>query len=248
MIARVIRLVTADGAAVRPAAHPSPTRPARRVARWLRRRRPRQTRPARGRRARLARLAERPRSIPLALAVTVTLGAAAATVSRAAALALAAGLVVLAATQGPRALARTATGPLLGAVIIVAGLLPSMPEHAPACPLPAALGLLIALSLVYLLHTPRQLAAATVVTATTAIALTAGPLRTRLATLSPRLTITSTDRADATTAALHRLTASPAIGAGPGPGHPDLAQRERPAHHHSLRPQRIPPTRQGLWI
>jgi hypothetical protein len=79
----------------------------------------------------LGRLVDAPGSLPLALAATGLLAGAAATMSRAAVLALAVGLVVLAGLRGFPGTARAALGPCMGALVALAGLVPSMPDVGP---------------------------------------------------------------------------------------------------------------------
>src|SRR6266545_4473405 len=70
-----------------------------------------------------------------------------ATMSRAGAFALAVGLLVLAGLRGPGVTARAAAGPLAGAVVALACLLPSVPAASPPRPALALAGLCAGLSL-----------------------------------------------------------------------------------------------------
>jgi hypothetical protein len=89
----------------------------------------------------LARLEGAPRSLPLVLVATGLLAGLAATLSRAGLAAFAVGLVVLACLRGVRATARTLAGPAGGAVVALAGLVPSMPATGPPRPALALAGL-----------------------------------------------------------------------------------------------------------
>jgi hypothetical protein len=95
----------------------------------------------------LARLVGAPGSVPLVLAATGLLAGLGATMSRAGALALAIGLLVLAGLQGFRATARAAVGPLVGAVVALVCLVPSMPAASPPRPVLAFAGLCVGLVL-----------------------------------------------------------------------------------------------------
>ncbi len=95
----------------------------------------------------LARLAGAPRSVPLVVAVTGLLAGAAATMSRAGAIGLLAGLVVLAALEGPGRVLRVAAGPCAGALVALAGLVPSMLAAGQPRPLVAVAGLAAGLAL-----------------------------------------------------------------------------------------------------
>jgi O-Antigen ligase len=95
----------------------------------------------------LARLTEQPRSLFLTLAATGLLTGLAATVSRAGALAFTVGLIVLALLRGPRATARAGLGPVAGALLALACLLPSMPAAAAPWPMLAVAGLAAGLAL-----------------------------------------------------------------------------------------------------
>ena len=90
----------------------------------------------------LACLTEAPRSTRLALSTTVLLTGLIATLSRAGLMAVVAGLLVLAAARGPKALTRSAWGPALGAAVAALGLVPTMtagsPRPRPCSPSPPA--------------------------------------------------------------------------------------------------------------
>ncbi|MEO6500895.1 MAG: O-antigen ligase family protein, partial [Jatrophihabitantaceae bacterium] len=94
----------------------------------------------------LACLTEAPRSTRLALSTTVLLTGLIATLSRAGLLALVAGLLVLAAARGPKALTRSAWGPTLGAAVAALGLVPTMTAGSPR-PVPAVLALAAGLAI-----------------------------------------------------------------------------------------------------
>jgi O-antigen ligase len=173
----------------------------------------------------LARLADAPGSLPLALAATGLLAGAAATLSRAAALALAVGLVVLAGLRGPRRTARAALGPCAGALVVLAGLVPSMPAAGPARPALALAGLGAGLALAAGLARLRAVAAVVLVLGGVllgclAVAAAAGGVGegARLVAKA-RITLASPDRSGAVGAALRVAAEHPITGAGPGQAH-----------------------------
>ncbi len=94
----------------------------------------------------LAWLVESPRSTRLVLSATVLLAGLVATLSRAGLLALAVGVLVLAAARGPAAVARAGRAPVLGAAVVVLGLVPTMTAAAPR-PGPAAIALAAGLAI-----------------------------------------------------------------------------------------------------
>src|SRR6266542_3968213 len=171
----------------------------------------------------LARLVDRPRSLPLALAVTGLLAGLGATASRAGALALAVGLLVLAGLQGPRATARAAVGPCAGAVLALACLLPSMPVASPPRLALALVGLCAGLTLAAVMARLRWRSAVAL--------LLAGALAGGLALVAlggrgageairtvaeARINLASPDRGAALRAALRATAEHPVVGAGPG--------------------------------
>src|SRR4029450_2082387 len=95
----------------------------------------------------LGRLVGTPGSVPLALAATGLLAGLGATVSRAGVLALVVGLVVLAGLRGLGATARATAGPVAGALVALAWLLPSIPVASRPRPVLAAAGLCAGLAL-----------------------------------------------------------------------------------------------------
>jgi hypothetical protein len=95
----------------------------------------------------VALLTDQARSVPLGVAATGLLVGTGATMSRAGLLALAAGLVVLMATRGARAVASTVTGPIVGAVVGLGALLASSPTSEPTKPWLATAGLLTGLAI-----------------------------------------------------------------------------------------------------
>lgn len=89
----------------------------------------------------------RPRALRTAVPGYLLLVGLAATLSRAGLLTLVAGLVVLAVTAGPRPTVRAALGPLTGALLAGAALVPAVPASAPARPGLAVAGLVAGLAL-----------------------------------------------------------------------------------------------------
>jgi hypothetical protein len=167
----------------------------------------------------LARLTTR-RSVLLDLAAAGLLTGLAATGSRAGLLAAAAGLTVLAAMRGGRPMARAAAGPVLGALVGTAGLLPSMPTGSPPRPALAAIALVAGLAAAAAVRRlPARIIAAvlagTVAAVAGAVAAvgSAGGLR---GIAAARATLASPDRVDAWRAAFRLLAAAPLVGTGPG--------------------------------
>jgi len=169
----------------------------------------------------LARLVEMPRSLPLVLAVTGLLAGLAATMSRAGALALAVGLVVLAWLRGPRATARAAVGPCVGALVALACLVPSMPAASPPRPGLALAGLAAGMTFAVIVARLRQWSAVALLLAVTLIGGLAliiavgggGAVRT---VAEARINLASPDRGGALRAALRVVSEHPLTGAGPG--------------------------------
>ena len=175
----------------------------------------------------LGRLVGRPGS-PLAAATTSMLFiGVGATLSRGGAIALVAGGVALAVLLGGRAVLGAALAPAIGAVIALAGLLPSMPEGSPPRPLVAAVGLLagltaaitVAASPADRLRTRRRVLlgvmALAVSVALVAGARSSGSLRVVAET---RVTASSPDRAEALRAGVQLVGEHPLAGVGPGHG------------------------------
>jgi hypothetical protein len=138
-----------------------------------------------------------------------------ATMSRAGVLALAAGLLVLCVCQGVKATVAAAAPPLLGAVVAVAALLPTMRMADEPQVLIAVAGLLVgALVALGLRRVGRFLVPV-------AVLLAAGGAAASFAfadQLSTRVSFSSPDRSSATGAALELVSRSPLLGAGPGNG------------------------------
>jgi O-antigen ligase len=136
-----------------------------------------------------------------------------ATMSRAGVIALAAGLLVLCVCQGFRKTVETATPPLLGAVVAVSALLPSIRVADEPQPVLAVAGLvagaLVALGLPRLGRCAGPLA----VLLAAGGAMTAFGFADRLAT---RISFSSPDRSGATGAALDMVARAPLFGTGPG--------------------------------
>jgi hypothetical protein len=173
----------------------------------------------------LGLLVERPGSPAKVLAATGLLVGAAATLSRAGAAALLVGLGMLAVLAGVRATLRALPGPLLGTLVGLAGLLPSMPAGAPTrpvlagCALAAGLGLALGWSWL-----PRPALAAGAVAMVVVLAggllLVSGTpaaLGSAAAQLAKsRATFASPDRSAAAATALRQVAARPLTGTGPG--------------------------------
>ena len=181
----------------------------------------------------LARLVRGPRSVPLMVAVTGLLAGAAATMSRAGAIALVAGLVVLAALEGPGRVLRVAAGPCAGAAVALAGLVPSMLAAGRPRPLLAVAGLAAGLALAVGVAVAARPGTGTKpgAGARRGVALVAGVvlLLGGLAAVAAlgggeawpkvvdsRATLGSPERSDALRAATQVVADSPLGGAGPG--------------------------------
>jgi O-antigen ligase len=138
-----------------------------------------------------------------------------ATMSRAGVLALAAGLLVLCVFRGFKTTVAAAAPPLLGSVVAVAALLPTMRVSDAPQPVVAVAGLaagaLVALGL-------RRLGRFVV---PVAVLLAAGGAAAAIGfadRLSTRVSFSSPDRSGATGAALDLVSRSPLLGTGPGNG------------------------------
>jgi hypothetical protein len=168
----------------------------------------------------VARLVTQPRSPLAAGAACLLLVGVGATLSRGGALALLAGAVVLGWLLGPRPVLQAAVGPAAGAVIALAGLVPSIPASQPARPILAvgalAVGLATAAGLPYLSARARVGVLASIVAVAVVVLLQAGPLAAPVQAISPRLSVASADRAGAAGAALRLTAEHPLTGVGPG--------------------------------
>jgi O-Antigen ligase len=165
---------------------------------------------------------------------TLMLGAAAATLSRGGLLALGVGLIVLAGLADRRRW-RAAIGPLAGAVVIFAGLVPSLPDgNQPQLLISSAAltgGLLIGRWQPAVRPPSRQTPEGTRrrgLRAVVAVALTAalvglagtsgGVGRAVSAIVDARLTTDSAHRGEAASVAVSQILSHPVIGVGPGHG------------------------------
>jgi hypothetical protein len=150
----------------------------------------------------------------LAMTATALLAGLGATGSRAGLLSLLAGGAVLVAAAGPRRAGLGRSSPAVpGAVVVLAGLLPSVPEDGPARPLPAVLTLVAGLALAaWLAGRPAWVSG--VLAAAGGAALIAAAVATP--GLAGRLTVSSPDRVGALRAALRLVGGSPLTGTGPG--------------------------------
>jgi hypothetical protein len=170
----------------------------------------------------LARLEAAPRSLPLVLAATGLLAGLAATLSRAGVAAFAVGLVVLACLRGVGATARTLAGPGAGALVALAGLVPSMPATGPPRPAVALAGLAAGLALAALAtrvsewRAGRLLVGVAVVAALCGLALLGGAGGALRAVAGARASLASPDRTGALLAARQVVADHPLTGAGPG--------------------------------
>jgi hypothetical protein len=168
----------------------------------------------------VARLATRPGVAAIVAAYLLLVGAAA-TLSRGGALALSVGAAVLATLLGPGRTLRAAGPPTLGAVVALAGLVPSMPANSPARPALAAAALVVGVGVaVGASHLPRRLLALTLAVAVLAagavLAIGGRLVDTATDFTDTRLTIASPDRAAAARAALQLAADRPLTGTGPG--------------------------------
>ena len=154
-------------------------------------------------------------------ALCVVLVGLGATLSRGGIVAAGVGVAVLVGVQGFRPVARAAAAPLLGALVALAGLLPSMPADSPPRPVVAALTLVAGLAIAAvlpLLPLPRDRRTLLAVLAAGAVLLTlaVGTSEAIDAIRRARFTVSSPDRREETRAALRLATESPLTGVGPG--------------------------------
>ena len=167
----------------------------------------------------VARLVVRP-GVPAIVAACLLFIGVGATLSRGGALALAVGAAVLAWLLGPGRTLRAAVPPILGAVVALAGLAPSMAASSPPRPALAAAalvtGVTVAVGASHLRS--RQLALVLAVGVVAAcVVLVVGGRGGDAAGMgaSTRLTIASPDRAAAALAALQLAAERPLTGTGP---------------------------------
>lgn len=167
----------------------------------------------------------RPRASPWTSAANcLLLAGLGATLSRGGLVAFAAGGLALVVALGPRAVARQALAPALGAAVALAGLLPSVPATSRARPLVAAAALATGVLLAVLGGRARARAWRVVTLGALAacvIVLAAGPrlVNTARAIGPARVTAASSDRSDEAKAALEVARQRPVTGAGPGRAH-----------------------------
>jgi hypothetical protein len=186
--------------------------------------------------AKLAEALSRREVLARSAAVTALLVGLGATFSRGGVLAAAVGLVVLLLVVGNRsAMVRALAGPLVGAGIAMAGLLPSVPvsahPHVFAASLLFVVGLFVSAVTSNALvgrrgltapRTPlplRRLLTIVVVVAAVAVLgvnMSASVRRAAADVAQPRVTATSDDRVGESSAALHEIAARPILGAGAG--------------------------------
>jgi O-Antigen ligase len=168
----------------------------------------------------LARLVSQPRSSLAAGAACLLLVGVGATLSRGGGLALLAGGVVLGWLLGPRPVLQAAAGPLAGAVIALAGLVPSMPAGQPERPILAVgalvVGLATASGLPYLSVRAGVGVMIGIAAVVVVVLLQAGPVGASVQAIRPRLSVVSADRAGAAGAALRLTAEHPLTGVGPG--------------------------------
>jgi hypothetical protein len=172
--------------------------------------------------AALARLASAPGPAHLSLAATGLLAGAGATLSRAGAAAFVAGFVVLCAAGGVRTVLRAALGPLAGAGVVLAGLIPSLRATGPARPLVAlaalAAGLLTAVLLPRLRGRTLGLLATGAVLAAAFIGIYRAPGVPGAihVVVGSRFSLASANRTGETATAMRMIAQHPLAGAGPG--------------------------------
>lgn len=155
------------------------------------------------------------------LAACVLLTGAGATLSRGGLVALAAGAVVLGVLLGFRALLRGGGPAILGAVIALSGLVPSMPSSSPPRPALAVAGLFLGLlATTLLVQVRRATVARTLVGLGLAgglVLVAGGPVMDAAGSIAqPRLSLGSPDRVGQAGAALREAARNPVTGTGPG--------------------------------
>jgi hypothetical protein len=166
----------------------------------------------------VARRAARP-GVPATMAACLLLIGVGATLSRGGALALVVGAAVLAVLLGPGPTLRASGPPTLGAVVALAGLVPSMAASSPPRPALAVAALVVGAGVaVGASHLRSRLLAiglaAAVLAAGTVLAI-GGRGGNAAAVAGARLTIASPDRAAAARAALQLAAERPLTGTGP---------------------------------
>jgi hypothetical protein len=169
----------------------------------------------------LGRLVGTPGSVPLALAATGLLAGLGATVSRAGVFALVVGLVVLAGLRGLGATARATAGPVAGALVALAWLLPSMPAASRPRPVLAAAGLCAGLALAAIAVRSRRwpvlaLLGGVLVVGVAGLLATGGVGDAARTVTEARVNLASPDRTGAQHAALRLVAQHPLTGTGPG--------------------------------
>jgi O-antigen ligase len=157
--------------------------------------------------------------VPANVAACLLLVGVGATLSRGGALALVVGAAVLATLLGPGRTLRAAGPPTLGAVVALAGLVPSMAASSPPRPVLAAAalvaGAIVAVGASQLSSRRLALGLAAAVLAAFVVLAVGGPGSNPVAVASTRLTIASPDRAAAARAALQLAGERPLTGTGP---------------------------------
>jgi O-antigen ligase len=152
-----------------------------------------------------------------AVAAYLLLLGAGATLSRGGGLALAIGLGVLAVLAGPRRLARAAWGPVVGAVVALTGLAPTMIASAPARPVIAVTALIAGGAIAWWSARGRQavLLIGPLVVVAAVLAMAVPEVR---AAAGQRMTVASPHRASQHAAAAAVIAEHPLVGVGPGRG------------------------------
>ncbi len=149
--------------------------------------------------------------------VTAALLGVGASMSRGGVLALAAGLLTLLLLLGGRSVSAATWLPALGALVALAGLLPSAATSSAARPVPAVLALLAGLAVNLLAGTGRRLLGLRLGLPALVIVALAVTHRRPLSELSrARLNLTSDDRDAAWHAVWHQIALHPVTGSGPG--------------------------------
>ena len=168
----------------------------------------------------LGRAIVRPPSRLDTAGLCVLLAGAGATLSRGGAVALVAGLACLAAVCGLGRTARAVLAPTLGALVVLAALVPSMPIGAAPRPLLAVAGIVVGVALAVALASAPARARTVALAAALgagAVLVTVGPLDgARRSVAGARLTVASSDRQAETSAALRLVGDRPLTGTGPG--------------------------------